>query len=364
MSATSPSFSAKGARRSVALLLAVVLPLFTPAPAFAHGITSDAEERSVLGFVPLGIEHMLLGWDHILFIGGVVLLAGEWKRAAKLISVFVVGHSITLITATLAGWKVNATFVDVVIVLSVVFVGAYGMIGRPRRWDTFGGTVFLFGLVHGLGLATRFQALEVPEDGMLWRVIAFNAGIEIGQLTAIVGVLAVAAVASLAFGRDREPVMRKGAYAALFGVGTVAAPLLAYQGFTTVNTDGSVAAAAPDSSCVVEKRSGALPAGGGGHTQKAFYEPGEEVPIADFGHSLGDGFVVLLYPRDLPSDDVDQLRDYVTTHEAQAVVAGPHTDSTEEVVAITYDQTMICDEVDVAALRKFSTNWVESITGS
>lgn len=129
------------------LLLAGALVAWLLPPRWAHGITDDAGDRSVLGFVPLGIEHMLLGWDHVLFIGGVVLLAGEWRRAAKLITVFVIGHSLTLITATLAGWQVNPVLVDVVIVLSVVFVGGYGMVaGRPKRWDIFGGIVYLFGV--------------------------------------------------------------------------------------------------------------------------------------------------------------------------------------------------------------------------
>src|SRR5680860_162345 len=102
----------RAAQFALLLFLTAAAALAFPSPASAHGISGDAGERSVLGFVPLGIEHMLFGWDHILFIGGVVLLAGGWRRAAKLITVFVVGHSITLITATLAGWQVNPTLVD------------------------------------------------------------------------------------------------------------------------------------------------------------------------------------------------------------------------------------------------------------
>lgn len=343
-------------------LLLAALSMATAGPAAAHGISGDAAERSVAGFVSLGMEHMLLGWDHILFIAGVVLLAGEWRRAAKLISVFVVGHSLTLITATLAGWQVNATAVDVVIVLSVVFVGGYGMIGRPKRWDVFGLIVYLFGLVHGLGLATRFQALGVPEDGMPWRVIAFNIGIEIGQLTAIVGVLALAAVASMVFGRDREPVLRKTAAAALFGVGTIAAPLLAYHGFTAATGDASTVALPADSGCVVTDRTEQLPTAGGTHTQQAFYEPGEQVPLEDFGHSLGDGYVIVLYPRSLPADDVATLRDFVTTNESRAVLAGPNPQMSTQVKAVTIRQTMTCEDLHVGALRQFSTAWIDART--
>ena len=74
----------------------------------------------MLEFVPLGIEHMLLGWDHLLFITGVVVLSGNLRRAAKLITLFVAVHSLTLLVATLAGWKLDATLVDVVIALSLV----------------------------------------------------------------------------------------------------------------------------------------------------------------------------------------------------------------------------------------------------
>ena len=347
------------------VLLVVALLVLAPSPAWAHGITDGAGDRGVLGFVPLGIEHMLLGWDHILFIGGMVLLAGEWRRAAKLITVFVVGHSLTLISATMAGWQVNPVLVDVVIVLSVVFVGGYGMVaGRPRRWGIFGGIVFVFGLVHGLGLATRFQALGVPEEGMLWRVIAFNVGIEIGQLTAIVGVLAVAAVISLLFGRDRKPVLRKGAYAALFGVGTVAAPLLAYQGFTAIGGDVSKVALPEGSNCKITERTETFPAAGGGHTGKQFYGPDEEAPMPDFGHSLGDGYIVVLYPEDLPGQELAALRDFVTSGDdvGRALLAAAHSEPSPVVKAVTVKQTMTCQDLHVGALREFSTTWVESLT--
>lgn len=86
---------------------------------------------TVREFVPVGIEHMLFGWDHLLFIAGVVLQAGRRGRAAKLIMVFVPGHGTTLIVATLVGWRVNATAVDIVIALSVAFVGFAGTIAPP-----------------------------------------------------------------------------------------------------------------------------------------------------------------------------------------------------------------------------------------
>jgi hydrogenase/urease accessory protein HupE len=160
--------------------------LGTPGAAFAHGVGGTSDTAG--GFVWLGFTHMLLGWDHLLFIAGVVLLAGQVKRAAKLISVFAAGHSTTLIVATLAGWRANATMVDIVIALSLAFVGVIGWAGRPTRWRWFAAAVLGFGLVHGLGLSTRLQELGVHHDGtLLARVIAFNIGVEIGQLLAVLG---------------------------------------------------------------------------------------------------------------------------------------------------------------------------------
>ena len=168
------------ARPAAGIAVVVSAVVFAPA-ASAHGISGSAADKSTLEFIPLGIEHMLLGWDHLLFIAGIVLLAGELRRAAKLISVFVLGHSTTLIAGTLAGWRVDATVVDIVIALSLVFVGVVGWFGRLTQWRWFGLGVFAFGLVHGLGLSTRLPDLGLPEDGLFGRVIAFNVGVEIGQ---------------------------------------------------------------------------------------------------------------------------------------------------------------------------------------
>jgi hydrogenase/urease accessory protein HupE len=153
-------------------------------PAQAHGVEATGQE-SVLDFVGLGLTHMLSGWDHLLFIAGVVILAWQPGRAARLLSLFALGHSITLITATVAGWKLNAAWVDIIIADSVAFVGIVGLLGRPRRYRWFGLAVLGFGLVHGLGLATRFQALAVPPEGTLSRLLAFNIGVELGQLLAL-----------------------------------------------------------------------------------------------------------------------------------------------------------------------------------
>jgi hypothetical protein len=113
------------------------------------------------------------------------MLAWQPRRAVGLLSLFALGHSITLIAATLARWRIDAAFVDVVIAVSVGLVGTVGVIGRPRRFHWFGLMVFGFGLVHGLGLATRFQDLAVAQDRLVSRLLAFNVGIEFGQFLVV-----------------------------------------------------------------------------------------------------------------------------------------------------------------------------------
>jgi len=103
-----------------------------PTSAWAHnlGFRSDPN-RPVIDYVWLGFLHMATGWDHLLFITGVVLLAGTLGRATKLISLFVVGHSATLLVASIAGWRLNPVVVDVVIALSVAYVGGQGVRWAP-----------------------------------------------------------------------------------------------------------------------------------------------------------------------------------------------------------------------------------------
>ena len=190
-------------------LLVALLALALPTSAAAHGIHATSAE-SIPEFVWLGIRHMLGGWDHLLFIAGIVVLAREWKLAAKLISLFVAGHSTTLLVATLAGWRLDAEAVDVVIAASVAYVGWRILQGRPERWGPTA-VAISFGLVHGLGLSTRLQDLDLPEGGALVaRILAFNLGVEIGQLIALsvlvgAGLLAVRFVPPLADARRTSP---------------------------------------------------------------------------------------------------------------------------------------------------------------
>src|SRR5918992_1179373 len=166
-----------------AVLAALAVSLLFPSTALAHALFGDNDpSRPLIDYLFLGFGHMVAGWDHLLFITGVVLLAGNLRTAAKLITLFVAGHSITLLVATLAGWQLNATLVDVVIALSLVYVGVQGWRGRPENFRLMGAIVFAFGLVHGLGLSTRLQDLGLPESGVVMRVILFNIGVGLGTL--------------------------------------------------------------------------------------------------------------------------------------------------------------------------------------
>jgi hydrogenase/urease accessory protein HupE len=346
------------ARRGMVVGLAVVAVLFAvPGAAFAHGIGGGAE--SVMDFVWSGFTHMITGWDHLLFIAGVVLLAGQAKRAAKLISLFAAGHSTTLIIATLAEWRISAVAVDVVIALSVVFVGVVGWFGRPTKWGWFAAAVTGFGLVHGLGLSTRLQALGLPEDGLLARVIAFNVGVEIGQLIAVLAMFMIGDVLRHYLGRAKDGRvvgwLRSGraAHAGLVVAGLAAAGLLVVVGG---GEDDQPAQAAPVGSCQVRERTEKYQ-GIGGHPSKDFFEPTETAPQDDFGHVLGDGYVIVHYPPTLPADQLAELRAHVTGPNGNKVVAGTITGQTEPLKAVNVYNTLVCGTLDLTALTEFQKTW-------
>jgi len=205
----------------------------------------------------------------------------------------------------------------------------------------------------------------------VWRLIAFNVGIEIGQLTAIVGILAVAAVVSMLFKNRHDVALTKVAFAALFAVGSMTPPFLTLNEFRSVDGDASSVALPEDSGCTVGDRTERFPAAGGGHTEKTFYEPAETVPVEDFGHALGDGYIVVLYPEDQSNQDLDLLREYVTESQPAALLADAREDAGGQdaggqdaggqVAVITAKQRMTCESVHIGALRQLSRSWLASI---
>ena len=171
--------------------------LLMSANSFAHGISEEAKQSMIEGgylqYAWLGAEHMLTGYDHLLFLFGVIFFLKTFKDIVKFISVFTLGHSITLIFATFMGITANYWLVDAVIALSVCYKGFdnnegfqkyFGMKKAPNLLMM----VFVFGLIHGFGLSTRLQQLPLGEKGtqMLLRIISFNLGVEFGQILALV----------------------------------------------------------------------------------------------------------------------------------------------------------------------------------
>ena len=183
----------------------LLLSLFTilwSLESFAHGISEDAKRAMIEGgylqYIWLGAEHMITGYDHLLFLFGVIFFLTKFKDIVKFISVFTLGHSITLIFATFMGISANYWLIDAVIAISVCYKGFdnnngfqeyFGMKRSPNLlW-----MVFLFGLIHGFGLSTRLQQLPLGEKGMemLGRIISFNIGVELGQIAGLAVMLLI-----------------------------------------------------------------------------------------------------------------------------------------------------------------------------
>ena len=173
-----------------------ILPLFYTANSFAHGISEEAKRAMIEGgyfkYMILGAEHMITGYDHLLFLFGVIFFLKTFKDIVKFISIFTLGHSITLIFATFMGITANYWLIDAVIAISVFYKGFdnnkgfqeyFGLKKSPNLlW-----MVFIFGLIHGFGLSTRLQQLPLGDKGgeMLMRIISFNVGVEVGQIAAL-----------------------------------------------------------------------------------------------------------------------------------------------------------------------------------
>ncbi len=163
--------------------------------ALAHGISAADKEAMLSGgylkYIWLGGSHMLTGYDHLLFIFGVIFFLTTFKDIVRFISVFTLGHCITLIFATFYKITANYFLIDAVIAISVMYKGFESLDGFKKHfhWQppSLLKMVFLFGLIHGFGLSTRLQQLPLGDDstGMLIRILSFNLGVEIGQIIAL-----------------------------------------------------------------------------------------------------------------------------------------------------------------------------------
>jgi HupE / UreJ protein len=204
---------------------------FAPA-VFAHGVEGgDAaylESVSGVHFIPLlylGAKHMVTGYDHLLFLAGVIFFLYRVKDVALYVTLFAVGHSITLLLGVLAGIRANPYIVDAIIGLSVVYkalenIGAFKRIGLAIDSRA---AVFAFGLAHGFGLSTKLQDLKLSADGLVGNIVAFNIGVELGQFAA----LALILVAFQLW--RRSGTFYRGAYAANVLIMTAGFVLFGYQ---------------------------------------------------------------------------------------------------------------------------------------
>ncbi|HNE58998.1 MAG TPA: HupE/UreJ family protein, partial [Nitrosomonas sp.] len=178
----------------------ILLFLLIPVSALAHGISEEDKLRMLSGgylqYIGLGATHMLTGYDHLLFLFGVVFFLTSFKDIAKFVTAFTVGHCITLIFATFYQITWNYFLIDAIIALSVIYKGFDNNGGFQKYLDMKSpnllGAVFLFGLLHGFGLSTRLQQLPLGDDstGILLRILSFNLGVEIGQIVALVVMVA------------------------------------------------------------------------------------------------------------------------------------------------------------------------------
>lgn len=167
--------------------------------AFAHGVTTgdkgyiqETQGTRILPFIYLGAKHMVTGYDHLLFLVGVIFFLYRMKDIGVYVTLFAVGHSTTLLLGVLTGISVSAYLIDAIIGLSVIYK-ALDNLGAFRRWFGFQpstkAATLIFGLFHGFGLATKLLDFELSREGLIPNLIAFNVGVEAGQLLGLGAIL-------------------------------------------------------------------------------------------------------------------------------------------------------------------------------
>ncbi len=168
---------------------------FISITAYAHGV--DGETQSFLltnkgvafgPFLYIGAKHMLTGYDHLLFLVGVIFFLYRTREILLYVSFFTIGHSLTLLLGVMADINVNAYLIDAIIALSIVYKGFDNLGGFKQFFGKQPNTkiaVLIFGLFHGFGLATKLQEFEFDKEGLFVNLLGFNLGVEIGQFLAL-----------------------------------------------------------------------------------------------------------------------------------------------------------------------------------
>lgn len=213
--------------------LAGCLLLLLCSAAWGHGVADGdkgfIEQSSgpqLIAFAYLGAKHMVTGYDHLLFLLGVIFFLYKMRDVALYVTLFAVGHSMTLLFGVLAGVHANPFLIDALIGLSVVYK-ALDNLDAFERWFGFKpnarAAVFGFGLAHGFGLATKLQDFSLSPDGLVANILAFNVGVELGQLVALAVMLI-----GMAYLRRAEAFGRN-AYAANTAIMTAGFMLIGFQ---------------------------------------------------------------------------------------------------------------------------------------
>lgn len=199
----------------------------------AHGVAEGdkgyIQEISgvhLASFIYLGAKHMVTGYDHLLFLFGVIFFLYRLQHVAVYVSLFAIGHSTTMLLGVWTGVAVSSYLIDAVIGLSVVYK-ALDNLGAFQRWfgwqpDTRAATL-VFGFIHGFGLATKILEYEISRDGLWPNLLAFNVGVELGQLLALAAILI-----AMGFWR-RTPSFLRHAYAANVAMMSAGFLLVGYQ---------------------------------------------------------------------------------------------------------------------------------------
>ena len=178
--------------------LALASLLLFPAYAMAHGVSNADQEilnkGGLLSYIYVGAKHMLTGYDHLLFLTGLIFILNGFKDIFKFISVFTIGHCITLIGATYIGIQGDEHLIDAVIALSVLYKGFENLRGFKKLNiipPNLLFMVFVFCLIHGFGLSTRLQSFDVGTNQFLGKIISFNIGVELGQVIALIPIVLI-----------------------------------------------------------------------------------------------------------------------------------------------------------------------------
>jgi hypothetical protein len=214
-------------------LLALGLMLTFASSALAHAVTAgdqgyiqEISGVNLIPFIYLGAKHMVTGYDHILFLLGVIFFLYRMQHIAIYVTLFAIGHSTTMLLGVYFNIGINSYIIDAIIGLSVVYKALDNM-GAYQRWFGFQpntkAATLIFGLFHGFGLSTKILEYDIAPDGLVPNLLAFNVGVEIGQLLALGAILII-----MGFWRRSSSFFRH-AYTANVAMMTAGFVLFGYQ---------------------------------------------------------------------------------------------------------------------------------------